>query len=93
MYLGLDLGTSGLRGILVDGAGKVVAEAEAGVATSNPNPGWSEQDPQDWIDACRTVMGRLRDADGRSWSAVRAIGLSGHMHGATHPSTATRYAC
>lgn len=83
MYLGLDLGTSGLRGILVDGAGQVVAEAEAGVATSNPNPGWSEQDPQDWIDACRTVMGRLRDADGRSWSAVRAIGLSGHMHGAT----------
>ncbi|WP_170365137.1 xylulokinase [Ruegeria arenilitoris] len=83
MYLGLDLGTSGLRGILVDEAGQVLAEAEAEIATSNPQPGWSEQAPQDWIDACVTVMGRLRKTNGDALAQLRAIGLSGHMHGAT----------
>ncbi|WP_170339568.1 xylulokinase [Ruegeria arenilitoris] len=83
MYLGLDLGTSGLRGILVDEAGQVLAEAEAEIATSNPQPGWSEQAPQDWIDACVTVMGRLHETNGDALAQLRAIGLSGHMHGAT----------
>ncbi|WP_298846390.1 xylulokinase [uncultured Ruegeria sp.] len=83
MYLGLDLGTSGLRGIVVSEKGDVIAEAEAGVDTSTPHPGWSEQDPSDWIEACQKVVAQLRELNGAAFSAVRGIGLSGHMHGAT----------
>ncbi|WP_299885316.1 xylulokinase [uncultured Ruegeria sp.] len=83
MYLGLDLGTSGLRGILVNDEWKVVAEAEAGIETSTPKPGWSEQAPEDWIEACKQVIASLRAVDASALSAVRGIGLSGHMHGAT----------
>ncbi|NVO54709.1 xylulokinase [Rhodobacteraceae bacterium B1Z28] len=83
MYLGLDLGTSGLRGILVDDEWQIVAEAEAGIETSTKKPGWSEQSPEDWIDACKHVVTKLREANKLAFSAVRGIGLSGHMHGAT----------
>ncbi|WP_050602733.1 xylulokinase [Ruegeria sp. 6PALISEP08] len=83
MYLGLDLGTSGLRGIVVDESGQVLAEADAGVETSTPQSGWSEQAPADWVEACQKVVAQLRTANGDAFSAVRAIGLSGHMHGAT----------
>lgn len=83
MYLGLDLGTSGLRGILVDDDGLIVCEAEAGIATATPEPGWSEQAPDDWIEACKHVVAQLRAADEAAFSALRGIGLSGHMHGAT----------
>ncbi|MGV6805452.1 MAG: xylulokinase [Ruegeria sp.] len=83
MYLGLDLGTSGLRGILVDDAGRVVCDAEAEISTATPHPGWSEQSPADWIDACRKVVAQLREADSGAFAQLRGIGLSGHMHGAT----------
>ncbi|MDP5217710.1 xylulokinase [Ruegeria sp. 2205SS24-7] len=83
MYLGLDLGTSGLRGLLIDGDGRVVGSAEASYSNPHPAPGWSEQDPADWIKACRAVMAELSAAYPREISALRGIGLSGHMHGAT----------
>ncbi len=83
MYLGLDLGTSGLRGILVDDTGQVISDAEAIISTSTPKPGWSEQDPSDWIRACTEVVGKLRANNEPSFAKLRGIGLSGHMHGAT----------
>ncbi|NOE35667.1 xylulokinase [Ruegeria sp. HKCCE4150] len=83
MYLGLDLGTSGLRGIVVDEGGHVLAEADASVETSTPRSGWSEQVPGEWIEACQKVVTQLRKANAAAFSAVRAVGLSGHMHGAT----------
>jgi xylulokinase len=83
MYLGLDLGTSGLRGILVDDAGLVFGDAEVSIATSTPNPGWSEQNPFDWISACHEVVGQLRSKNKQAFAKLRGIGLSGHMHGAT----------
>lgn len=83
MYLGLDLGTSGLRGILVDETGTVVCDAEEGISTTTPKPGWSEQDPLDWISACTLVVGKLRQKNARAFAELRGIGLSGHMHGAT----------
>ncbi len=83
MYLGLDLGTSGLRGILVGETGDVGAVAEVGISTSNPKPGWSEQNPLDWINACDEVVGKLRAGREDAFSKLRGIGLSGHMHGAT----------
>jgi hypothetical protein len=81
MFLGLDLGTSGLKGLLIDDAQRVVAEASAPLTVSRPHDGWSEQNPADWIAAAEAVLDRL--AAGPGLGAVRGIGLSGHMHGAT----------
>lgn len=81
MYLGLDLGTSGLKGLVINDAGAVVAEASAPLTVSRPHPGWSEQDPADWIAAADRVLRAL--ADQIDMSAVAGIGLSGQMHGAT----------
>lgn len=81
MYLGLDLGTTGLKAILIDETQAVVASATAEIGVSRPNPGWSEQDPGDWIRATESALADL--ASKADLSGVRGIGLSGHMHGAT----------
>ena len=81
MYIGLDLGTSGLKAILIDDAQTIRAEATAPLDVSRPQDGWSEQDPADWLTAADTVMRAL--AARADLSGVRGIGLSGHMHGAT----------
>lgn len=81
MYIGLDLGTSGLKGILIGEDQAVIAEATAPLTVQRPNEGWSEQAPSDWISAAETVFDRL--AAQQSLGQVRGIGLSGHMHGAT----------
>ncbi|PSL20927.1 xylulokinase [Shimia abyssi] len=83
MFIGLDLGTSGLRALVIDEAQKIVTSSEAHYDTSRPHPGWSEQDPGAWTDACQTVFAKLRDSHPAEMQAVRAIGVSGHMHGAT----------
>lgn len=83
MYLGLDLGTSGLRAVLVDSDGQVVGAADTHYGVSHPHDGWSEQDPADWITACESAVAALREQHAQAFAAVRAIGLSGHMHGAT----------
>nr|HRK42101.1 FGGY family carbohydrate kinase [Gemmobacter sp.] len=81
MYIGLDLGTSGLKALVIDDAQHVLAEASAPLEVSRPAEGWSEQAPADWITATEAVMAQL--AARISLAAVRAIGLSGQMHGAT----------
>ena len=83
MYLGLDLGTSGLRGVVTTEEGAVLSEAEAQVETSTPHPGWSEQAPADWVAACQDVVAKLKASDADAFAKIRGIGLSGHMHGAT----------
>ncbi|MGV8953893.1 MAG: xylulokinase [Cypionkella sp.] len=80
MYIGLDLGTSGLKGILMDAAQRVLAEATAPLSVERPAEGWSEQDPATWISAAEAVLGQLA---AKGLGEVRGIGLSGHMHGAT----------
>ncbi|MBA4353010.1 MAG: xylulokinase, partial [Rhodobacter sp.] len=80
MYIGLDLGTSGLKGVLIDDAQAVLAEASAPLTVSRPQDGWSEQSPADWIAAAESVMDAL---SAHGLARVRAIGLSGQMHGAT----------
>ena len=81
MYLGIDLGTSGVKAIVVDHGQAVRAAFTAPLAVSRPRPLWSEQDPAAWWQAAdEAVRAVLRDLDGR---AVEAVGLSGQMHGAT----------
>ena len=81
MYLGLDLGTSGLKALLIDANGVPVGSATAPLSVSRPHPGWSEQDPDDWIAACDNAIGAL--AREHDLAGVRGIGLSGQQHGAT----------
>jgi xylulokinase len=74
-FVGLDLGTSGLKAVAADGEGDLIAFAGAGYPTSRPAPGAAEQDPADWIAAVRTALAALAaDAPPSRW---RAIGLSG----------------
>ena len=81
MYIGLDLGTSGLKGIVIDDDQNICAEAIAPLQVARLHDGWSEQEPQDWLDAAESVMMAL--AGQIDLGGVSAIGLSGHMHGAT----------
>ncbi|MCL4122614.1 UNVERIFIED_CONTAM: hypothetical protein GTU68_067415 [Idotea baltica] len=82
MYLGLDLGTSGLKALVVGADGASITTAHAEYEVSQPNANWSEQDPDDWIAACKSVFQQLRKTLGDEFKNIRAISLSGHMHGA-----------
>lgn len=81
MFIGLDLGTSGLKAILLDEKQTLLAEAHASLSLSRPHEGWSEQDPKEWTAAVVRVLKDLKAK--HSLANVKAIGLSGHMHGAT----------
>lgn len=80
MYLGIDLGTSGVKVVLLDEAGGLCAQASAPLVLSHPHPLWSEQNPAAWWEATVQAMATLRRS--ADLSAVRALGLSGQMHGA-----------
>jgi xylulokinase len=83
-YLGIDIGTSGVKAMLIDGAGKPLGDATArAVEPVRPQPGWSEQDPADWWSATLDAVDKLSKSHPGELAAVRGIGLSGHMHGAT----------
>ena len=80
-FLGVDIGTSGTKTILVDEKGQILAEASSGYPSYHPQPLWSEQDPEDWWTATvKTIRSVVRKARVKK-SEVKAIGLSGQMHG------------
>ncbi len=82
-YLGLDIGTSSVKALLVDAAQRVVAVAAiaaGGVAAAQL---WSEQDPEDWWRATLAAVAGVRAAAPEAWRGLAGIGLSGQMHGAT----------
>ncbi len=83
MYLGIDLGTSGVKALIIDDDQTVVVSANEPLDVTRPQPGWSEQDPAAWIAATERALDQLAQANGAALSAVRGIGLSGQMHGAT----------
>ncbi|MDR9827291.1 xylulokinase [Vibrio sp. FNV 38] len=81
MYIGIDLGTSGVKSIAMLSSGEIVASESVSLTVSRPKPLWSEQAPMDWWNAtCESMkaLGQFVDL-----SQVKAIGLSGQMHGAT----------
>lgn len=75
--VGIDVGTSGVKGVAIDTGGEVIAQAAASYPLSTPRPGWAEQDPEDWWQATSSVLHRLRMDAG----SPGGIGLSGQMHG------------
>lgn len=82
-FLGLDIGTSGLRALLVDVNGKPIGSAQSHYPSENPQTGWSEQNPSYWIEACKQVLTELTEKNTATMSKLAAIATSGHMHGAT----------
>ncbi|HSV19341.1 MAG TPA: xylulokinase [Casimicrobiaceae bacterium] len=79
MFLGIDLGTSSVKALMVDEQGAVTHEAAAPLEVARPHPQWCEQQPHDWWTA--TVVA-VRALPAAARSAVRGIGLAGQMHGA-----------
>ncbi|EJZ18234.1 xylulokinase [Rhizobium sp. Pop5] len=83
MYLGLDLGTSGVKAMLIDGDQKIVGSANGSLDVSRPHSGWSEQEPAHWVRATEEAVAGLKAKHPKEFAAVKGIGLSGQMHGAT----------
>lgn len=90
MYLGIDLGTSAVKALLLDDDDEVLAQASASLEVSRPQPLWSEQDPDAWWAAVRSAVDQLRTVVPRGLADLRSIGLSGQMHGATLLDAADR---
>lgn len=81
MYVGIDLGTSGLKAILMSPQGEIICSVNHELQVSRPKPLWSEQNPADWWQALQSCMQQLGTYN--NLKQVKAIGLSGQMHGAT----------
>lgn len=82
MYLGIDIGTSELKALIVNTQGEIVASQHATLSVQRPHPHWAEQEPERWWQACCEVLAELRHHFPQAWAEIRAIGLSGQMHGA-----------
>jgi xylulokinase len=80
MFLGIDIGTSGVKAVVLDDHGVVVGQGTAALSVQRPQPLWSEQDPDAWWHATTAAVQAIDPAVRR---AVRGIGLAGQMHGAT----------
>jgi xylulokinase len=89
-YLGLDIGTSSVKALLIDDAQRVVAVGGASLEVSRPHPLWSEQDPEHWWQATLAVVAAVRAQAPDGFRALAGIGLSGQMHGATLLDSADR---
>lgn len=81
MYIGIDLGTSGVKAILLGEQGEVLATRTETLTVSRPHPLWSEQDPEHWWQATDRAMKALGEQ--HSLKDVKALGIAGQMHGAT----------
>jgi xylulokinase len=78
MFLGIDLGTSSLKALLLDVDGSILGTGSAAYPLNSPQPGWAESDPQDWWSA---VASAVHEASGEHAADVAAVGLAGQMHG------------
>ncbi|BFM47963.1 xylulokinase [Marinomonas sp. THO17] len=81
MFIGIDLGTSGVKVVLMNAAGYILASSSVALKVSRPQEMWSEQDPEDWWQATDRAMRDL--AKQHSLMDVQSLGFSGQMHGAT----------
>ena len=79
LYIGIDLGTSAVKLLLMDGAGTILRIVSREYPVSYPKPGWSEQNPEDWLR--ETVTGIRALTEGFDTAQVAGIGAGGQMHG------------
>ena len=97
-FLGLDIGTSSVKALLVDAEQRVLAVASAPLEVERPRPLWSEQDPAAWWRATQQAVAAVRAAAPQAWAGLAGIGLAGQMHGATildraRPESCARRSC
>jgi xylulokinase len=90
VFLGIDLGTSSAKAVLLDTAGELLAEGSAPLEVSRPRPGWSEQDPEAWWSAAGRAVAEAAAGVKGGLAALASVGLSGQMHGATLLDAADR---
>jgi xylulokinase len=90
MYLGIDLGTSEVKVLLLSADARVLATAGSPFHVSRPHPRWAEQDPADWWRGTCEAISKLRAVCPDAFAQVRGIGLSGQMHGAVLLDSADR---
>ena len=83
MYIGIDLGTSSVKAILIDNSQKILATSHSPLTTQSPKNGYSEQNPEEWIKATHNCFQELIKKKPKDFSNTISIGISGHMHGAT----------
>ena len=78
MFLGIDVGTSSLKALVLDVDGTIVGSGQSSYPMAQPRPGWAEADPQDWWKAAAPAVA---EAAGPHAAEIAAVGLSGQMHG------------
>jgi len=83
LFIGIDVGTSSIKSVLVDRSERLIASAQVSLIVSRPQPGFSEQAPEDWWHAALETLDQLHRTAPQEMSAVTGIGFSGQMHGAT----------
>ena len=83
MYLGIDLGTSGVKIVILDNDENITAQASASITVSRPQALWSEQEPSDWWTATNQAMAELKANYPAIVADVKSISIAGQMHGAT----------
>jgi xylulokinase len=82
-FLGIDVGTGGTRALVIDAQGNVVASASAEHQHfASPKPGWAEQDPRDWWQACGAAVRMALETSAIRAEDIACVGFSGQMHGA-----------
>lgn len=81
LLLGIDVGTSAVKALVCDERGTIIATASAPLELDTPRAGWSEQDPRQWWEGTVTAVRTIVQCPGVHASSIRAIGLSGQMHG------------
>jgi xylulokinase len=82
-FLGLDIGTSSVKALLIDAEQRTIADASVPLSLSRPQPLWSEQNADDWVDAVSAGVAALRKSAPDAFARLAGVGLSGQMHGAT----------
>lgn len=80
--LGIDLGTSSVKIVLVNVEGKIIAASSQGYRTYSPHPGWAEQEPEEWWKATVRAISRVINQTHIDLEQIRGVGLSGQTHGA-----------
>ncbi|MCB9958513.1 MAG: xylulokinase [Rhodospirillaceae bacterium] len=83
MYLGIDIGTSGVKAVVVDDAGEVVDQGSAHLKVDRPYPQWAEQNPDDWWRGAEAAVADIKARSPQALAAVRGAGLSGQQHSTT----------
>lgn len=81
MLLGIDIGTSSVKAMLMEPDGRIIAVKTAAYQVEIPHPGWAQQHPDTWWEGLCRILGEMKAEHPRQMEGICGIGLSGQMHG------------